>query len=280
MPAPERQANTAMLLALNYSTQAAQLLAQRAIQIDRFKTPDWPDLVAEARIYSPVAVHFNLKAGRKRMHKADWARVDDLLETTGTYFINIHLIPETTDYPGIAVDLSSGKSFEKIVKEMVGDVTEVVRRYGAERTIVENVPYRGGLGEVLRPAVEPEVIRRITDETGCGLLLDISHARIAAHYLEIDEKEYMDALPTNRLRELHFTGLHNLDGYLKDHLPVLESDWPILDWTLKRIQTQRWAQPWMLAFEYGGVGEKFLGRSEASVIAEQVPILHRMIHTI
>ena len=35
----------------------------------------------------------------------------------------------------------------------------------------------------MRPSVEPEVITRVVEESGCGLLLDISHARIVANYL-------------------------------------------------------------------------------------------------
>jgi uncharacterized protein (UPF0276 family) len=163
---------------------------------------------------------------------------------------------------------------------MIEDVASVVRRYGAERTIVENIPYRGVYGKTLRPAVEPAVIRRICTETGCRLLLDISHARIAAHHLQIDEQTYMDALPVDRLQELHFTGLHDLDGVLMDHLPVLETDWPVLEWAFHRIRAGVWASPWMLALEYGGIGEKFKHRSDARVLASQVPILYQMVQSL
>jgi len=50
-------------LRINYSTQAADLLKQGKIQVERFKCPDWPDMIAEASQLCPVAVHVNLKAG-------------------------------------------------------------------------------------------------------------------------------------------------------------------------------------------------------------------------
>lgn len=269
-----------MEFAINYSTQAADLFAARKIPLDYFKAPDWPDLIAEAREFRPVAVHFNLKARRGKLHKSDWTPVDALLEQTGTQYVNLHLDPSVKDYPGSTPDLVDRDLSRKIVDAMLADVHSVVERYGAERVIVENVPYRASQGEVLRPAVEPEHICRIVEETGCGLLLDISHARIAAHHMGLEAHAYMQALPVQHIKELHFTGLHNLNGRLQDHLEALPADWVELAWVLRRIRTGSWGQPWMLAFEYGGVGEKFAQRSDARFIGEQVPRLYEMVKNI
>ncbi len=95
----------------------------------------------------------------------------------------------------------------------------------------------------------------------------------------IDECDYMSQLPVDRLRELHFTGLHDREGYLQDHLEILDTDWPVLDWVLERIRTGQWASPWLLAFEYGGVGEKFTRCSNPQVIEEQVAQLHERVKT-
>lgn len=97
---------------------------------------------------------------------------------------------------------------------MLADVQAVTERFGHERVIAENAPYRGAQGIVLRAGAEPEVINRIIMETGCGLLLDVSHVRISAHHLGMGAQEYRQRLPTGRLRELHFTGLHQLNERL------------------------------------------------------------------
>jgi uncharacterized protein (UPF0276 family) len=268
-----------MKFAINYSTQAARLVAQNDIDIDRFKCPDWPDLVMEAIRFRPVAVHFTLQAGSGNINKTDWGAVERLLIQTGTDYVNLHLAPECSDYPGIPVE-TSAEERQLVIERMIGDVRLVVRQFGAESVIVENVPYRGLEGSVLRPGVEPGAIEEVITETGCGLLLDISHARISARHLGMEERAYMEALPVDRLRELHFTGLHYLDGDWRDHLPVLEEDWPMLDWALECIQRGEWAQPTMLAFEYGGVGEKFDWRSDTTVIAEQAPLLYKRAHAV
>jgi uncharacterized protein (UPF0276 family) len=267
-----------MLLAINYSTQAASLVKEKRIQLDRFKCPDWPEMIAEASQIRPVAVHFTLAAGRGKLYKTDWKLVEHLLVETDTPYVNLHLEPHVNDFPGI--DPDDPAQDEPVIEQMVADIRLAAQRFGPERVIVENVPYRGRGYKVLRPAVLPEVITQMLGATGCNLLLDISHARIAAHSLEMDEREYMSRLPVQRLCELHFTGLHNLDGQLQDHLEILDTDWPVLDWVLDQIRTGEWKKPWMLAFEYGGVGEKFAWRSNPQVIAAQAPQLYERIRDI
>ena len=267
-----------MKLSINYSPQAAALYQAGSIYIDSFKCPDWPYLIEEARQYRPVTVHFDLDVGDSRLLHKDWEPVERLLQETGTPFVNLHLGPEAKDFPGYPVDTPEPNQQQQVTKRMLADVQAVVRKFGPRRVIVENVPYRANKkGRVLRPGVEPQVIRKIVAETGCGLLLDISHARIAANALGMDEKEYMENLPVDSLRELHFTGLHTIDGVLRDHLEILEEDWPVLSWVLENIRQGKWAVPWMLAFEYGGIGEKFDWRSKTEVIAEQVPRLYEMV---
>jgi uncharacterized protein (UPF0276 family) len=267
-----------MKFAINYSKQAAGLVEQGDLDIDRFKCPDWPDLIDEASRLCPVAVHFRLHAGAGKIQKADWGLIERLLQQTSTDYVNLHLDHESSDFPGIAVDTRRTVDRRIVIDRMITDVQAVVSRFGAERVIVENVPYRAEDGTVIRCGVEPDAIAEVINETGCRLLLDISHARIAARHLDIDERVYMAALPVDRLRELHFTGLHNLNGRWQDHLPVLEDDWPVLDWVLERVRKGEWAHPGMLAFEYGGVGEKFAWRSDQTVIAEQAPRLYQYTH--
>lgn len=252
-------------------------MAAGQIQVDRFKTPDWPDMILEAQTFCPVSVHFELRAGNDTARKVDWQRIQEIREQTGTPFVNLHLDPRIKHYPDVPVDTTDPLESRRIVDQIIADVNLAAQNFPPDLLIGENVPYRGWDDKSLRPAVVPANICRIVDETGCGLLLDISHARISAHHLGMDEREYMNQLPVDRLRELHFTGLHHIGSRLQDHLEILQPDWEILDWVLERIECGDWRQPWMFVFEYGGVGEKFAGRSETQVIAEQVPRLYDLV---
>jgi hypothetical protein len=92
--------------------------------------------------------------------------------------------------------------------------------------------------------------------------------------------QHVSQLPTDRIREMHIAGVHTLPDGLQDHLSMLEGDWSLLEWVLERIQRKEWSRPWMLAFEYGGVGSIFAWRSDPAIIAEQIPRLYAMVHEI
>lgn len=270
-----------MKFAINYSPQAADLVSKDEVSIDYLKCPGDPQLVAQARAHAQVVVHFNnLTAGPGKIETVDWNGITKLLDETSTPFINLHLAPYVVDIPEVPPADPTQAQADQLIERMLGDIRVVTGRFGPERVIVENVPYRGSDGNTIRTGVEPRVISEIVRETGCGFLLDISHARIAARHLGMDERAYMLGLPCHRLQELHFTGLHQVNGKWVDHLPVLDEDWPILEWVIERIQLGHWAHPWLLTFEYGGVGEKYAHRSDPQVIGDQVPRLDEIIHRV
>jgi uncharacterized protein len=265
-----------MNFAINYSLPAIGLLKTGQIQTDYLKCPDWLWMIEAAVQIRPVAVHFNLVAGNGNASNIEWDHIMRCLETTGTFFVNLHLESHTRDFPEIPIDTTQPAYIQQVYDQALRDITTVVQMVPAERVIIENVPYRGRDGKVLRPSVEPELIRQILSETGTRLLFDHSHARISAHYMGIPEEEYIQQLPMERLAEMHFTGMQWHAGKLTDHLGAQEADWQALGWIFERIQSGEWPEPWLLAFEYGGVGDKFDWRSDPQIIAEQVPRLYRL----
>ena len=262
-----------MRLAINYSPSAAKLVQAGLIDIDYFKTPDWDWLIDEARNLRPIAVHFTLEAGNSCLENVNWDAVEHIAEATATPYINLHLDSRREHFPDLPIDTIDPGDVKRLFSIMIADVMSVVERFGPERVIIENSPYRGAAGNTLRPCVEPDLITQVVDRTGCGFLLDISHAFITAENLGMSHEEYFSRLPIHQIKELHFAGIHRLEGQLIDHLSILEDDWHHLDWVLSRIQSGEWSQPWLLAFEYGGVGSVFEWRSDPQVIAEQVPRL-------
>lgn len=265
-----------MEFAINYSTQAAVLASAKRLQIDRFKLPDWPELIEEARQRSPVAVHFNLDAGRARLNVKKIQRALEIADQTGTPYVNLHLGCKRGDFPTQPRE-STNPIFSKTVYERIRtDVILALQVVPAERLILENIPYRPN-GNVLRASVDPDMIKHLVSETGCGFLLDIPHARISAKYLGMEERDYIMKLPLDRVRELHFTGVQDLGGWLQDHLPAQEQDWRILEWVLASIQAGTTATPWLLALEYGGAGGKFTWRSSAQEIESQGKRINQLI---
>jgi uncharacterized protein (UPF0276 family) len=268
--------------AINYSPQAEQLLRDRKIEIDRFKCADWPDMIAAARASRPVYVHFPLDAGSISGRDSDLETVAAMCDDTDTPYVNMHLVAYARDFPGTPPETMDESVTEIVLRRMIDDVKRVAAQFGVERVIVENIPYFGAAARererYMRASVDADVILRVVDETGCGFLLDVSHARIAAHHLGVEPRAYIESLPVARLRELHVTGIETKDGRMTDHMGLADEDWRWAQWALDNIRQRAWATPWIVALEYGGIGEAFRWRSEASVIASNVPRLYEMAH--
>ncbi len=277
-----------MRLAINYSPQAEALAASGAVDFDLFKCPPaWdpvvpehaPDLLRRARAVRPLYLHFPLHAGNGSLRTTDWGRVEEALAQTGTPFVNVHLQAHSRDFPGIPADTTDQAHVRRILDALAQDVALVTARFGPERVIAENVVYRGADGKILLPCVDPAVIGEVVVQAGCGFLLDLAHARLTAAALGLDAQEYTARLPVARLRELHVTGAQPHEGRLRDSMAMGAEDWALVEWAMARIADGAWGKPWAVAFEYGGVGPGFEWRSEASVIAEQLPRLKKLAAT-
>ncbi len=83
---------------------------------------------------------------------------------------------------------------------------------------------------------EPDTFRALIDAIGCGVLLDLAHAQISAFNMGwTDPREYLAALPLEKVREIHINHPYNDNGkqMLDKHLPLQERDMELLQWTLE-----------------------------------------------
>jgi uncharacterized protein (UPF0276 family) len=296
-----------MEFAVNYSPQAAELLAQGKITFDRFKLPAWLDVIATAKALHPVYVHFPLRVGMgtgdaldtETRQLPDWGKFEAILKDTNTPFINVHIAPITSDYPDIPSDTSDPAHTERLLEAVVRDVEGVARRFGAERVIIENDYYAPG--KYFRATCTAEFVRRVIEATGCGLLLDIGHARLAARELGVDARDYLGAMPVQRIGEIHLAGIQVFDehwqetlrqagiaaetinqfaGRWQDHLPMTEDDWAFYGWTIEQLRSGAWQKPRMFSLEYGGVGALWQAITDADVLARDIPRLRGMLEEV
>ena len=268
-----------MKLAANYSDATAALVQSGQVAPDYIKCPAWPDLILRAQVVLPVYVHFPFLVGWGRGDALDaeaggppdWDKIERLLAQTGTPYVNLHLTPRIVDWPAVPVDTADSAHVEIIAQALIRDVQAVCRRLGPERVVVENDHHNAR--QHLRPGFLPSIIARVVGETGCGLLLDLGHARISAFELGLADRDYAAALPVGRVREIHVAGVQRLEGewlerleavdpdfaqryahHLLDHLPMTGDDWALLDWAANQIRSGAWAEPWIVTLEFGGVG--------------------------
>ncbi len=293
-----------MNFAVNYSPQTLKFLKKNKIQFDLFKLPAWPKIIHQINGNYPCYIHFPLKVGRGKgvmdnetKEPVKWKKIEKMMQKTGTPLVNLHVELANKHYPDIPQASITPEHYARVVENIVFDVKQAVQIFGADKIIIENE--HDGKGHQLKLNILPELYHRIIAETGCGLLLDVSHARIAARALGMDEKEYLQAFPVQHIRELHLTGIQWFsDEHIQkvraakldekwiekisynwmDHLPMTEADWPMVQWVVDNIRAGHWSTPWVASLEYGGLGGFFGTFTDETVLLEQIPRLNEMLH--
>lgn len=269
-----------MRFAINYSPQSLQLFREGRIQVDLFKFPPWQDLLPSMRGAPAAYVHFDNMAGGGFPTEVNLVEIQRWLDSTDTTVVNTHLAISDADF-GADEQISP----ESVIEKALAYVEYLGQRLGYDRVVVENLRYptpswdNSLLAEIVDPMVITEIVRR----SGCGLLLDVAHAILACEGTGRDAKAYMNALPVDTLRELHVVGIlpdTNEFGERLDHFAMTADDWSLAEWAVGQIRAERWRAPETMAFEYGGVGERFEWRSDLEVIAKQAPRLYELAHSL
>ncbi|MBR4110406.1 MAG: DUF692 family protein [Clostridia bacterium] len=138
------------------------------------------------------------------------------------------------------------KSEEETLKIIVQNVEKVKETFGME-VLLENVPAR--YDERQKDFLSsPEFITKVINETDCGFLFDIGHAKQAVDILKIPFEEYVSRLPMNRLVEIHLSGVNVAEDGLvwALHRKMNEEDYKFLEDAIKKYDTLQ-----TITLEYG-----------------------------
>lgn len=260
-----------MKLAVNYSNPLIELIKEHVIKIDLIKCPDWEGMLEEAQQYSEITIHYDLHIGLGEIAALDLSRIERLKDQTVTPHVNAHLVTPRAFDPANKIELLKIKA---LWREELG---LLVSRFGPDFVALEHYPYTRNNPHV-QAAVDIQNFSQVIEDTDCRLLLDLAHARITADTLGIDVKDYIQGMPLDRLVEMHTTGVKDHAGVLTDHFELSREDWDILAWALEEIRSGHWREPRLVAFEYGGVGDVFVWRTDIEVLRVQVPRLYQMVH--
>ncbi len=194
----------------------------------------------------PVLVHGdNHLAGPGLLPQQEIDGLAALLEETGSRWFSVHVeyrTPEefealrATRYT--APDLPREEAMERIVRR-----AEQLRRALPVPLLIENLPHWPS--QNLDYSADPDFISEALVETGCDLLLDLSHARVSGERLGLPGEDYLFRVPLGRVVEVHVSGPRPVNGILRDvHEPMAEEDYALLEWLLRR------ARPEAVTLEY------------------------------
>lgn len=244
-----------MKLAVNYLEEAKELYEEGKIDfIDYFKiysingdlAPfDW---IAE---HSNVLFHGLVGKGSDAastifLNDRDFDLQKKYYKAGNTPYISLHINTSHRE------TLTEDEAFEAIIN----NVKKIKEVFGME-VILENVPARYSDRKVDYLSL-PEFITKVIEESDCGFLFDIGHARVAADVLGMPFEKYVEGLPMHRLVEIHLSGV-NIDEngkVLALHKKMNEEDYTFLEEAIKQYKTLQ-----VITLEYGpwAVDEKTCG---------------------
>jgi len=86
----------------------------------------------------------------------------------------------------------------------IADNVDKTQEFFGRRILVENPSTYVAFAE--NEMTEPEFMNEIAKRTGCGVLLDINNIYVQANNHGFDTREYMDAIKTDYVGEMHLAG--------------------------------------------------------------------------
>lgn len=83
---------------------------------------------------------------------------------------------------------------------------------------------------------EGSFLAAVAQESGCNLLLDVNNAYVNSINLQLALPDFFNALPTERIKQIHLGGYESRDGYLLDahNHPVSPQVWQLFQQCLER----------------------------------------------
>jgi uncharacterized protein (UPF0276 family) len=222
-----------------------RIVREHSIRLGHVKVGLWQGVQgarreAEVMPGLPVLVHGdNHLAGPGLLPQGDIDDLAALLDETRSRWFSVHLEYRTaeefealraTGYT--APDIPRDEAMERIVRR-----AEQLRRELPVPLLLENLPHWPA--KTLDHAADTDFISEALLETGCDLLLDLSHSRVSGALLGLPDDEYLFRLPLGRVVEVHVSGPRPVNGILRDvHEPMAEEDYALLAWLLRRTHVE------------------------------------------
>lgn len=83
---------------------------------------------------------------------------------------------------------------------------------------------------------EWEFLAKLAEDTGCGLLLDVNNIYVNSFNHGYDARKYIDAIPTDKIAQIHLAGHHNYGTHIIDthDAQVTDEVWDLYFYTIKK----------------------------------------------
>lgn len=234
-------------LAYRFSVHRESMAHRDEIDLLELSTEDY--IVRERRIYSdpgerllsealstiPCVAHgLSLSIGSVQPLSQRYLKnTRDFMEEHGLEVFSEHLAYHSVDGNDLTMFLAM--PFEEASVQWVKRNYYAARRALGRPFALENVTYHFPVPHCRLG--EADFLRRITEETDCTLLLDVTNVFNNSQNHGYDPHEFFDRLPMDRVSQMHLAGGHQRsDGTWEDShsAPVMEGVWPLFDEAVRR----------------------------------------------
>lgn len=259
-----------MLFACNYSKELLELIKEDFEICDYIKIGAFgltEEFLEVAYDLKPLLIHgfgWFERGGMISTDLMDFQLMNKLLRRYKSPFLGMHAIAYERDLilnenllehmVGIFLDIKAKLDIPLIIENM-----DFSKAYTYETTILETV--------------KPEFIKALIDKTKLFMLLDTSHALVSAYQLGIDIYDYLEQLPLERIKEIHFTGsfFTNDHGYKDIHGIMNETDYAIAEFLARHPRIVKAGNLKVVTLEYGGISN-----TDKEAIKEQLARLKKI----
>lgn len=192
------------------------------------------------------------------------ARIDAALDATGAPWLSLHVgfAAATVAFDDGMKPTSPVLSRDATLAAMTATVRQVAARVGVP-VLLENLDLQPG--GAYEHVCDPGFLRELLQATDTLLLLDLAHAQVSASRMGLPIGSYLDALPLERVRQVHLSGPRERGGVLWDaHETLRDVDLRLLQEVLARTE------PWAVTLEYG---------RDAGALEAQLALLRQRVTT-
>ena len=128
--------------------------------------------------------------------------------------------------------------FEEMAVQWIKHNYEAAKKSLGRPFALENVTYYFPVPK--SSMREAEFLTRLTEETDCTLLLDVTNVYNNAHNHGYDPYKFLDQLPLDRVSQLHLAGGHFVEGKWEDShsRPVMSPVWDLYDEVVRRTPAE------------------------------------------
>jgi hypothetical protein len=177
-----------------------------------------------------VSMYFGSAEKPNREHLR---RLKELVKRTKTPWVSDHLCWGSVDGRYTHDLLPMPYTFEaaKITAQKVREVRDFLEVPVAVENVSSYAEYH------VSEMTEWEFLNEVVERADCGILLDVNNIYVSSRNHRFDPREYLDAVPAERVAQIHIAGHSKFERYIldtHDH-PVIDPVWRLYDRAIRRL---------------------------------------------